>query len=291
MIFQINSIKKTLLLTNDNGKCYSYSLENTKNTGVTNSEWVNPGQHYNYDYAGYTASISIGQLPDLSGTYTFSILLEVGNQTKEIPFSVPNVLPITYIGDKLVYQFTKSNNKMSLNITNKIKSFADVEDGMWYSEYIRDFVNKGYVLGYSDGTFRPNNWITRAEFVKITNLAFGLTDKVTNLPFTDLDTSWKQEELKIALAAGYITPATQFRPNDPISRQEAAKIVGYLLGNKIQSGLTLDFKDADNIADWAKDYVAGLTSSGVLSKNENFRPTDSLTRAEAVKILSISSEL
>ena len=286
-----NSIKKTLLLTNDNGKCYSYSLENTKNTGVTNSEWVNPGQHYNYDYAGYTASISIGQLPDLSGTYTFSILLEVGNQTKEIPFSVPNVLPITYIGDKLVYQFTKSNNKMSLNITNKIKSFADVEDGMWYSEYIRDFVNKGYVLGYSDGTFRPNNWITRAEFVKITNLAFGLTDKVTNLPFTDLDTSWKQEELKIALAAGYITPATQFRPNDPISRQEAAKIVGYLLGNKIQSGLTLDFKDADNIADWAKDYVAGLTSSGVLSKNENFRPTDSLTRAEAVKILSISSEL
>ena len=170
--------------------------------------------------------------------------------------------------------------------------FTDVEANKWYTEHIMSFVKKQYINGYDDGTFKPQNPITRAEFVKIVNKAFGLTDKFTpveNLPFTDLDSEWKFDELKIALAAGYITPATEFRHNDPINRQEAAKIVGSLLN--IQGQGNLDFTDADEIAPWAQGYVQGLVQAGVLSKNETFRPMDSITRAEAVKMLNIARGL
>ena len=166
--------------------------------------------------------------------------------------------------------------------------FTDVEEGKWYTQHINDFVQKGFIQGYSDGTFRPNNVITRAEFVKIVNLAFGLTDKVTDLPFTDLDTEWKKEELKIALAAGYITPATTFRHNDPINRQEAAKIVGSLLN--LQGDGKVDFADKDLIASWAINYVDALVDGGILTSNSEFRPQDPLTRAEAVKMLNLASQ-
>ena len=176
----------------------------------------------------------------------------------------------------------------------KERPFPDVEVGKWYTSHIQDFTTLGYINGYSDGMFKPQNSITRAEFVKIVNKSFGLADQykpVTNLPFTDLDSQWKKDELRLALAAGYITPATEFRHNEPINRQEAAKIVGYLLGDKLQSGLTLEFTDKDEIATWAQDYVAGLVQAGVLSKNEMFRPKDSITRAEAVKRLNIARGL
>lgn len=64
-----------------------------------------------------------------------------------------------------------------------------------------------------------------------------------------------------------------------------------MLGEKLQSGLELEFTDADDIATWAKDYVAGLVDVGILSKNEIFRPKDSITRAEAVKMLNVARGL
>ena len=192
-----------------------------------------------------------------------------------------------------VLSFTQVADQDSENNDGLIL-FPDVEEGKWYTSHIQEFVSLGFVKGYSDGTFQPQNPITRAEFVKIVNKAFGLADKFTpvdEMPFTDLDSQWKKDELKLALAAGYITPATEFRHNAPINRQEAAKIVGYLLGDNLQSGLPLEFTDADEIATWAQDYVAGLVEVGVLSKNETFRPKDSITRAEAVKMLNIARGL
>ena len=172
------------------------------------------------------------------------------------------------------------------------RPFPDVEVGKWYTTHIQEFVSLGFLKGYSDGTFQPQNPITRAEFVKIVNKAFGLAEKVSpvdDLPFTDLDSVWKFDELKIALAAGYITPATEFRHNAPINRQEAAKIVGSLLN--IQGQGNLDFIDADEIASWAQGYVQGLVEAGILTKNETYRPKDPITRAEAVKMLNIARGL
>lgn len=224
--------------------------------------------------------------------------IEDGDLTDQV--TVEGTVNTNQVGTYLLrYQVTDSDeNSVTVErvvtvIGNSIM-FPDVEEGKWYSTHIVEFSRLGYINGYSDGTFKPQNSITRAEFVKIVNKAFDLSSKftpVTDLPFTDLDSQWKKDELKLALAAGYITPAVEFRHNEPINRQEAAKIVGYLLGNKLQSGLSLDFTDANEIATWAQDYVSGLVEAGVLSKNETFRPKDPITRAEAVKMLNIARGL
>ena len=59
----------------------------------------------------------------------------------------------------------------------------------WAKEYIQEFIDKGYVTGYSDGSFKPNNSINRAEFVKIFNKVFGLTNKSGKV-FDDTKTHW-----------------------------------------------------------------------------------------------------
>lgn len=165
--------------------------------------------------------------------------------------------------------------------------FTDTEDH-WSNDYVNSFYNKGFINGYADGTFRPDNSITRAEFVKLVNRAFGFTEKVEEIPFTDLDTAWKVEELKIAMAAGYITPAETFRHNDPINRQEAAKIIGSVL-NLTGDAEKLQYSDADSISDWAKGFVQALVEEGVLTQKENFRPKDAIRRGEAVKMLEVAS--
>lgn len=200
---------------------------------------------------------------------------------------------------RITYSITNSSHETVthtryVNVIAKEMSFPDVELGKWYTSHIQEFASLGYINGYADGTFKPQNSITRAEFVKIVNKAFELAEKytpVTDLPFTDLDSQWKKDELKLALAAGYITPATEFRHNAPINRQEAAKIIGYLLEDTLTSDSNWEFADSHEIATWAKVYVAGLVEAGVLSQNESFRPKDPITRAEAVKMLNIARGL
>ena len=66
---------------------------------------------------------------------------------------------------------------------NKIRNFLienktlqDIENH-WAYDSIKKFIEKGYITGYEDKTFRPENHITRAEFVKIVNKVFNFTDK------------------------------------------------------------------------------------------------------------------
>lgn len=165
--------------------------------------------------------------------------------------------------------------------------FSDIEDH-WSNDYVLGFYNKGFINGYTDGTFRPDNSITRAEFVKLVNKAFGFTEKAEDIPFTDLDTAWKVEELKIAIKAGYITPTEIFRHNDPINRQEASKIIGSVL-NLTGDASKLEYTDAEQISDWAQGYVQALVEEGILTQKENFRPKDAIRRGEAVKMLEIAS--
>ena len=60
-----------------------------------------------------------------------------------------------------------------LIMTSSTKTFSDVADGKWYSSYIRQAVQYGLISGYTDGTFRPEQYITRAETVTMINRMLG----------------------------------------------------------------------------------------------------------------------
>ena len=85
--------------------------------------------------------------------------------------------------------------KEGLIMTSSTKTFSDVADGKWYSSYIRQAVQYGLISGYADGTFRPEQYITRAETVTMINRMLGRNyETATELhsmacPFPDVSQS------------------------------------------------------------------------------------------------------
>ncbi|MEG1132378.1 MAG: N-acetylmuramoyl-L-alanine amidase [Romboutsia sp.] len=170
---------------------------------------------------------------------------------------------------------------------DKQGSLTDIENH-WAKNQILDFVSKGYVAGYEDNTFRPENSITRAEFVRILNQVFKFTEAgQENL--SDINPSdWYYNDVCIGIKAGYINgyEDNTFRPDSPITREEASKILATVINLKGDGNLS--FVDSNKISDWAKDSVDALSDNGMLSGYEDntFRPNNNMTRAEAVSLLS-----
>lgn len=163
-------------------------------------------------------------------------------------------------------------------------------DNHWAKSYIQEFLDKGYVNGYGDGTFRPDNSITRAEFIKIVNKVFGFNQKSQD-NFKDVSKDkWYYDEVSIAKEAGYINGYEDgtFRPNDEITREEMAKIIATIKGAKGDG--KINFKDSDKISNWAKPYVDALEDMSVLQGygNDEFGPKNDTTRAETVKVMKFS---
>ena len=165
--------------------------------------------------------------------------------------------------------------------------FSDIENH-WAKAEIEDFASNGYVGGYDDSTFRPNNDITRAEFVTIINKYFGFT-KAEGENFTDVnEDAWYYKDVCIGVREGYINGYQDgtFRPNEPITREEAASIVRTITG-LVENGSS-KFTDDNEIGSWAKKAVYALSDNKIMSGYEDntFRPKNKITRAEAVATLS-----
>ncbi len=165
-------------------------------------------------------------------------------------------------------------------------SFTDIE-GHWAENQINDWAQKGLASGYSDGTFRPGNEVTRAEFVSLTNRAFGFTEIGTASGFDDVEPGdWYYESVLTAQSAGYIGGYTDgtFKPNQTISRQEVASILVRLMGlDPTTTGLT-QFADYDQMSEWARGSIGAVVQNGLMlgMPDNTFGPVKSITRAEAV---------
>ena len=169
-------------------------------------------------------------------------------------------------------------------------SLQDIEEH-WAKESISQFISKGYIGGYEDSTFRPNNNITRAEFVKLINKVYGFT-QIADIDFKDVNSSnWFYNDLRIAMYEGYINGYTDktFRPNNNITREEIATIITNIMSNKDPKIDKIGiFNDLNEISNWAKDSVEGAIEGGFIGGYEDntIRPKSGATRAESVAILS-----
>ena len=113
---------------------------------------------------------------------------------------------------------------------NYKKYYTDVDESYWGFKEVAYLSEFGILSGYSDGTFRPNNKITRAEFVKIAESFEALTWGLS--PYNDVDGGhWAFRYIVSSAAKGWISgyPDGSFRPNSFISRAEAVTIVNRLL--------------------------------------------------------------
>lgn len=159
--------------------------------------------------------------------------------------------------------------------------------GHWAEKQINDFINKGFLSGYPDGKFKPNNSITRAEFVTTLNKAFGLT-KTSGKVFNDSKNHWAKSQIDIAVSNGVCqgTSANSFEPDAPITREAAAKMIAnYKKITDKHHNKIKNYGDNAKVSSWAKNEVEAVLEAGYMngySDNNTFRPANKITRAEAV---------
>lgn len=176
---------------------------------------------------------------------------------------------------------------ISLLPTVSAASLSDIK-GHWAEDYIEYGVSTGYISGYTNGTFRPNNTVTRAEFSKMVNTALGINHSAT-IGFTDVSSNdWFYQEVKKAVSAGYISGYSDntFGANRNITRQEAAVMLARIVTEPESTGSTT-FQDASTIDSWALASISKMVAKTYMQGDQkgNFRPKAALTRAEAAKIL------
>ncbi|WP_169087528.1 glycosyl hydrolase [Paenibacillus sp. PL91] len=165
------------------------------------------------------------------------------------------------------------------------KAAAADERGHWAQAAIERWKSNGVVGGYLDGSFRPNQNVTRAEFVTIVNAVLGYTTG-SNEAFSDVEpTAWYAKSISAARAAGYYKGSSNNKanPTQPITRQDAAALVARAF--RLSGNGSASFTDADKVSEYARAGVDAL--SGVLSgyKDGSFRPSGNLTRAELVTVI------
>jgi len=153
-----------------------------------------------------------------------------------------------------------------------------------------------FIQGYPDGTFRPGDFVTRAQAATMLTRTLVPDYSPTHTPpsgmrFSDVSPSdWFHNYVAWAHHAGFINGYEDgtFRPNNPITREELAALMTRASGYGIIPVNGFSFTDANQISNWARDYVYTASLYGWISGDANgtFRPTQQITRAETAALLS-----
>lgn len=224
---------------------------------------------------------------------------------------VTKVGQVTVVGEK--------DKDFAVNHVKLENDFAN----HWAETSISNAMLNGWVT--KSEAFRPKENITRAEFAQMIVSAFGITTNGSRkVEFSDVNAKdWYAQPIMRLATNGYVNgnPDGTFRPNDSISRQEAAKIMADIVedggaetfktdtnGNKINVDVKTPFDDDNTIADWADESVLALTNKDVNSDNKTvlnetlsgkilsgdkgkntFRGKDTISRAESVIMIERAS--
>lgn len=159
------------------------------------------------------------------------------------------------------------------------------EDAVAISSWALEAVAKVTTLGFMEGNgtnFEPKRELTRAEFAALIVRYTGSELVTGELDFDDVSTEdWYFKYIVTAKSKGLITGISDhaFAPNQTISRQEMAVILGRLQGVAMEGQLAVDLKDQSFVADWALPYVNQAIKSGLLTEdNGYFNPLLPVTR-------------
>ena len=172
-------------------------------------------------------------------------------------------------------------------------SFSDVNPGDWFYDNVMDAAENGYISGMGDGTFNPTGATTRAQFASMIANAMGYeANPDAKSAFPDVaDDFWGKAAINFCYQNEIITGYDDgtFQPEKTITRQEAAAILNNAFELAEKYGISDElFPDDSAISTWAEDHVYAAKAAGLMKGDAdtgNFRPTSTITRAEAASIL------
>ena len=177
---------------------------------------------------------------------------------------------------------------MQFNINSHAQenSLKDIQNH-WGYESISEFYKNGYIKGYEDHSFKPNNNMSRAEFVTAFNNYFNLQNK-TGKVFDDTLNHWAKDAIDIAFSNGICqgTSKTTFEPDKPITREEMCVMIANYLNISDKNHDKLN-KFIDKASSWAEDSVEAILENKIMRgyEDNSFKPQKYSTRAEVVSSL------
>ena len=180
----------------------------------------------------------------------------------------------------------------------KKATFKDVPENMWCFDSVEYVADKGYFKGTTDTTFEPNGPMTRQQFVVVLSRLAKVTVNNNQSPFSDVPAGSYSAGAIAWAAKNGITEGYgdgSFHPTEPITRQQMAAfmnrfMVYYAKNNSVRfvvQGKKINFKDAADIAAYAKDAVPYCVKFGMIQGYEDgtFRPNATATRAHVAAII------
>ena len=170
-----------------------------------------------------------------------------------------------------------------------IWKFDDLAGSEWAEQSIYALVNKNVISKSEDKKFRPNDYVTRAEFAKMIALCKGLKINQGDSVFSDVTKGDWYYGYVMALHENGVTSGISdeyFGANEYITRQDICTMLARLM-NIDSDAKEADFSDMDSVADYAKAAVSYMYKNGIVSGYEDgsFRPNDRASRAEAAKLI------
>ena len=171
-------------------------------------------------------------------------------------------------------------------------TFSDIE-GHWAKTVVEEMAEKGVLNGFEDGTFRPDESVTREQFAKILVETLKIAGNTTNIKFVDIEEDrWSKDY--IYRASRYLTGYENngkyfFRPTEASVREDVAVAVVQAEGlqtEKPDYTLLNQFSDSGEISEGIKKYVAIAVKNEIMrGKNGYFDPQGNLTRAEVSQLM------
>jgi hypothetical protein len=238
----------------------------------------------------------IGRLASLLlGSVFTGVLIAAGSA-----FAVPNAPENNNLSNKVTASAplatavkANKNTVPATPATNKVAQASDV-GGNWAEPFIKALVEKDIIKGYPDGTFKPDQPVTRAEFAALLNKAFDLKQVRPARKFKDLPKKfWANAVIQKAYQSGFLTgyPNGTFAPKQNIIRIQS--LVSLINGSKLEPSGSLDingvFGDAAQVPSYGQNALVAATQRCIAVSNEydssklpggNFGPNTVATRAD-----------
>lgn len=316
-----NKAEGTSLSTNVGTNCIMLAVSIVQcawsSTNYNHSQAYNVGENLAWGYADpftgwydnekavYKQAMASGVTPDynsvghylniVSPSYTVTgfAVSTVGYVCHEQSFSsgAPLVYTTSEFRSKWFDPYCKAKRREGMGVR-----FSDVAEGSWYYEVVRKAVGAGYLNGYDNGTFGPNDPLTRAQVVTVLwNMQGKPGASVGSKSFRDVaNNQYYSSAVAWASSKGIVSGYGDgtFKPNKKVTRQElAAMICNYarFRGVSMRGSTSASYagmSDAAKVSSYAQGSVGWCFANGILTGADgNINPQSTATRAQMAKMV------
>ena len=236
---------------------------------------------------------------------TISATPDAGYAVDTVTAAAANGSTIPVNGSGVSYTFTMPASAVIVNVTFKTADirhencpsapYLDVDQSLWYHEFIDYVIENGIMVGTGTNTFEPAANLSRAMMVRIFYNIEGQPATTGAVTFTDVSQGdWYYDAVAWASANDIVTGygATAFGPNDNVTREQMVTMLyryaRYKSYDTSSRGDLSAFVDRDSVSDWAMDAMQWAVGTALVNGRDatHLAPTGTATRAEVATIMT-----